>query len=58
MDNRKRSPMIAAGLFIGCAITDFCWGYLHNGSVGEGVFSAVLGVIGTTIFFKTMLRRV
>jgi hypothetical protein len=57
MDSSKRSPLIASALFIVCALADFCWGYLHNGSVSDAFFAVLFGLVGSTIFFKTMLRR-
>ena len=57
MDASKRTPLTAALFFIACAIADSCWGYLHSKSLSDALFSVVLGLFGTTIFFKTMFRK-
>jgi hypothetical protein len=57
MDSSKRTPLAAGAFFIACAVAVFCLGYVYNQSVMDAVFSAIIGLFGITILFKTMFRR-
>lgn len=41
------SAKVVLVIFLGCAVIDFIWGYIHQRSVPAGVISAVGGLFGT-----------
>jgi hypothetical protein len=44
---KSTSAKAILGIFIGCAVIDFIWGYIHEHSLVAGVVAIVLGLAGT-----------